>query len=38
MIDEAPKFNRLLADFLSLKGGEDLANLGLKETWKRRVR
>lgn len=38
MIDEAPKFNRLLSDFLSLKSGEDLANLGLKEEWKRRVR
>ena len=38
MIDEAAKFNRLLSDFLSLKSGEDLTNLGLKEEWKRRVR
>jgi pimeloyl-ACP methyl ester carboxylesterase len=38
MLDEAAKFNRLLADFLSLKSGEDLTNLGLKEEWKRRVR
>jgi hypothetical protein len=38
MLDEAPKFNRLLSDFLSLKAGEDLANLGLKEEWKRRLR
>ena len=38
MIDEAAKFNRLLADFLSLKSGEDLKNLELKEELKRRVR
>ena len=38
MLDEAAKFNRLLADFLSLKSGEDLTDLGLKEEWKRRVR
>jgi pimeloyl-ACP methyl ester carboxylesterase len=38
MLDEAAKFNRLLADFLSLKSGEELTNLGLKEEWKRRVR
>ena len=38
MMDEGPKFNRLLSDFLALKAGEDLANLGLKEEWKRRVR
>jgi len=38
MLDEAAKFNRLLSDFLSLKSGEDLTNLGLKEEWKRRVR
>jgi len=38
MLDEASKFNRLLSDFLSLKSGEDLTNLGLKEEWKRRVR
>ncbi len=38
MLDESAKFNRLLADFLSLKSGEDLTNLGLKDEWKRRVR
>lgn len=38
MLEEAAKFNRLLADFLSLKSGEDLTNLGLKDEWKRRVR
>lgn len=38
MLDEAAKFNRLLGDFLALKSGENLANLGLKEEWKRRVR
>jgi len=38
MLDEAAKFNRLLTDFLSLKSGESLSNLGLKDEWKRRVR
>jgi pimeloyl-ACP methyl ester carboxylesterase len=38
MLDEAAKFNRLLSDFLALKSGEDLSNLGLKEEWRRRVR
>ncbi len=38
MLDETVKFNRLLSDFLTLKAGEDLSNLGLKEEWKRRVR
>ena len=38
MLDEATKFNRLLSDFLTLKAGEDLSNLGLKEEWQRRVR
>jgi pimeloyl-ACP methyl ester carboxylesterase len=38
MLDEAAKFNRLLADFLSLKSGESLTNLELKEEWRRRVR
>ncbi len=38
MLDEATKFNRLLADFLALKGGTDLTELGLKEEWTRRVR
>ena len=38
MLDEAGKFNRLLGDFLALKPGENLADLELKEEWKRRVR
>lgn len=38
MLDEAAKFNRLLTDFLALKSGESLSNLGLKDEWKRRVR
>lgn len=38
MLDEAAKFNRLLVDFLSLKSGESLTNLELKEEWQRRVR
>ena len=38
MLDEAAKFNRLLADFLALPTGEPLTDLGLKEEWKRRVR
>ena len=38
MLDEASKFNRLLADFLALKSGEDLKNLELKDEWRRRVR
>lgn len=38
MLDEAARFNRLLVDFLSLKSGESLTNLELKEEWRRRVR
>ena len=38
MLDEAAKFNRLLADFLSLKSGESLTNFELNEEWRRRVR
>ena len=38
MLEEAAKFDRLLADFLSLRSGEDLRDLGLKEEWVRRVR
>jgi pimeloyl-ACP methyl ester carboxylesterase len=38
MLDEAARFNRLLVDFLSLKSGESLTNLELKEEWQRRVR
>lgn len=38
MLDEAAKFNRLLTDFLAIRSGESLSNLGLKDEWKRRVR
>lgn len=38
MLDENNKFNRLLADFLSLASGESPRQLQLKEEWKRRVR
>lgn len=38
MLDQAGKFNRLLADFLSLESGESPQQLQLKEEWKRRVR
>lgn len=38
MLDEANKFNRLMADFLALKSGESPRALQLKEEWKRRFR
>lgn len=38
MLDEPAKFNRLLADFLSLSSGISPRQLQLKEEWKRRVR
>ncbi len=38
MLDEAGKFNRLLADFLALRSGGSLTDLGLKEEWRRRIR
>ena len=38
MLDEASKFNRLLADFLALGSGESPRQLQLKEEWRRRVR
>lgn len=38
MLDEAAKFNRLLADFLALRSGASLTELGLKEEWRRRMR
>lgn len=38
MLDEPSKFNRLLADFLSLPSGESPRQLQLKEEWKRRIR
>ncbi len=38
MLDDPSKFNRLLADFLSLSSGESPRQLQLKEEWKRRVR
>jgi pimeloyl-ACP methyl ester carboxylesterase len=38
MLDENNKFNRLVADFLSLSSGISPRQLQLKEEWKRRVR
>jgi pimeloyl-ACP methyl ester carboxylesterase len=38
MLDDSSKFNRLLADFLSLESGVSPRQLQLKEEWKRRVR
>jgi pimeloyl-ACP methyl ester carboxylesterase len=38
MIDESPKFNRLLADFLALDSGISPRELQLKDEWKRRMR
>jgi hypothetical protein len=35
MLDERPKFNRLLRDFLVT---EDLKSLSLKEEWRRQSR
>ncbi|MBM3152477.1 MAG: alpha/beta hydrolase [Chloroflexi bacterium] len=38
MLDESPRFNRLLADFLALDSGLSPRELQLKDEWKRRVR
>jgi pimeloyl-ACP methyl ester carboxylesterase len=38
MLDQEPRFNRLLADFLALPSGASPRQLMLKEEWKRRVR
>lgn len=38
MLDQANKFNRLVADFLALDAGESPRQLQLKDEWKRRVR
>lgn len=38
MLDESPKFHRLLTDFLALESGISPRELQLKEEWKRRVR
>lgn len=38
MLDEPRKFNRLVADFLSLDSGVSPRELQLKDEWKRRVR
>ena len=38
MLEEQSKFNRLVADFLSLTSGISPRQLQLKEEWKRRVR
>ncbi len=38
MLEDAPRFNRLLIDFLALAPGDTPRELQLKEEWKRRVR
>jgi pimeloyl-ACP methyl ester carboxylesterase len=38
MLSESNRFNRLMMDFLSLKSGESIRQLQLKDEWKRRVR
>ncbi len=38
MIDESPKFHRLMTDFLALVSGESPRQLQFKEEWKRRMR
>jgi pimeloyl-ACP methyl ester carboxylesterase len=38
MLDENPRFNRLMTDFLALASGESPRELQLKEEWKRRLR
>jgi len=38
MLDEPPRFNRLLTDWLALESGESPRDLQLKEEWRRRVR
>jgi len=38
MLDDAPRFNRLLVDFFALESGESPRDLQMKEEWKRRVR
>lgn len=37
MLDETPKFTRLLADFLEVQNMEQLATLAVKEEWRRRT-
>jgi pimeloyl-ACP methyl ester carboxylesterase len=38
MLDEGPKFNRLVTDFLGLLSGESPRDMQMKDEWKRRVR
>ena len=38
MLDESPRFNHLMTDFLALLSGESPRELQLKDEWKRRVR
>ncbi|GAB4459138.1 MAG: alpha/beta hydrolase [Anaerolineales bacterium] len=38
MLEETPKFNRLLTDFLALPSGISPTELQMKDEWKRRVR
>jgi pimeloyl-ACP methyl ester carboxylesterase len=38
MLDEGPKFNHLMTDFLALVSGESPRDMQMKEEWKRRIR
>jgi pimeloyl-ACP methyl ester carboxylesterase len=38
MLDEPVRYNRLLAEFLSLPTGESIRGIQLKDEWKRRIR
>jgi pimeloyl-ACP methyl ester carboxylesterase len=38
MLDEPGKYNRLLAEFLSLPSGESIRGIQLRDEWKRRIR
>ena len=38
MLDEPARYNRLLADFLSLPSGESPRSLQIKDEWRRRIR
>lgn len=37
MLDDTPKFTRLLSDFLEVQNAEQLATLAVKEEWRRRT-
>jgi hypothetical protein len=38
MLDEGPKFNRLMSEFLGVGSPEELKQLQPKEQWRRRMR